>query len=65
MIGSLLVYGGQQWRGDGLHKASWGELQFLYHCVALVKNAESDAAKEAQEKAAAQAAYERERDARR
>lgn len=55
MIGSLIVYGNQQWRSEGLHKADWNELQFLYHCMAMVKNAEAEAAKAEQQKAQSQA----------
>lgn len=49
MIGSLLVYGNQQW--SSLKNESWGTLSFLYHCVAMVKNRENEASDEAMKKA--------------
>jgi hypothetical protein len=51
MIGTLCVYGNQQWRAEGLHAADAGELAFLYHCVAMVKNAEAEASEKARQKA--------------
>ena len=51
MIGALMVHGHQQWRSDGLSASDFTELSFLYHCVALIKKAEADAAEDARKNA--------------
>lgn len=43
MIGTLLVYGNQQWKREGLAGCDMEEISFLYHCIAFVKRKEAEA----------------------
>jgi hypothetical protein len=40
-----MVYGGQQW--PTIMKMDYDEMTAAYHCIALIKKAESDATKKA------------------